>query len=153
MGATVQAPDGKNQVMEMGCYGIGITRIVGAAIEQNHDDHGIIWPTALAPFQLAICPINYHKSEPVRRATEKLYQQCLERDFEVLLDDRSLRPGVIFSDMELIGIPHRIVLSERGLAAQQFEYKGRKDDDARQLPLDELSAFLDTLYPNQCASG
>ena len=151
MQASVLDEQGKGVAPFMGCYGIGVTRVVAAAIEQNHDEHGIIWPPALAPFQLAICPINYHKSEPVRQATEKLYQQCLERDLDVLLDDRALRPGVIFSDMELIGIPHRIVLSERGIAAQQFEYKGRKDDNARELPLDELSAFLDGLYSNQCA--
>lgn len=153
MQASILDEQGKGVAPFMGCYGIGVTRVVAAAIEQNHDEHGIIWPAALAPFQLAICPINYHKSEPVKLATEKLYQQCLERDLEVLLDDRALRPGVIFSDMELIGIPHRIVLSERGLAAQQFEYKGRKDDKAQQLPLEELSAFLDKLYPDQCASG
>jgi prolyl-tRNA synthetase len=130
----------------MGCYGIGVTRVVAAAIEQNHDEQGIIWPATLAPFQLAICPINYHKSEAVKQATDDLYQQCLARGLEVLLDDRALRPGVIFSDMELIGIPHRIVLSERGLTAQQFEYKGRSDDNAQELPLDELPAFLDKLY-------
>ncbi|MDH3633780.1 MAG: proline--tRNA ligase [Gammaproteobacteria bacterium] len=153
MQASVLDEQGKGVAPFMGCYGIGVTRVVAAAIEQNHDEHGIIWPTALAPFQLAICPINYHKSEPVRLATETLYQQCLERELEVLLNDRALRPGVIFSDMELIGIPHRIVLSERGLAAQQFEYKGRKDDTAQELPLAELSAFLDNLYPDQCTPG
>jgi len=153
MQASVVDEQGKGVAPYMGCYGIGVTRVVAAAIEQNHDEHGIIWPAALAPFQLAICPINYHKSEPVKLATEKLYQQCLERGLEVLLDDRALRPGVIFSDMELIGIPHRIVLSERGLAAQQFEYKGRKDGNAQELPLDELSVFLDKLYPDPCASG
>ena len=146
MQATVLDEQGKGVAPFMGCYGIGVTRVVAAAIEQNHDEQGIIWPATLAPFQLAICPINYHKSEAVKQATDDLYQQCLVRDLEVLLDDRALRPGVIFSDMELIGIPHRIVLSERGLTAQQFEYKGRSDDSAQELPLDELPAFLDKLY-------
>ncbi len=148
MQAAVLDEQGKGVAPFMGCYGIGVTRVVAAAIEQNHDEHGIIWPKALAPFQLAICPINYHKSEPVKLATDKLYQECLERGLEVLLDDRALRPGVIFSDMELIGVPHRIVISERGLAAQQFEYKGRNDDSAQELPLDELTTFLDKLYPD-----
>jgi len=146
MQAAVLDEQGKGVAPFMGCYGIGVTRVVAAAIEQNHDEQGIIWPATLAPFQLAICPINYHKSEAVKQATDDLYQQCLTRGLEVLLDDRALRPGVIFSDMELIGIPHRIVLSERGLTAQQFEYKGRSDDSAQELPLDELSAFLDKLY-------
>ena len=153
MQAMVLGEQGKTVAPFMGCYGIGVTRVVAAAIEQNHDEHGIVWPETLAPFQLAICPINYHKSEAVKLATDKLYQDCLDRGLEVLLDDRALRPGVIFSDMELIGVPHRIVLSERGLTAQQFEYKGRSDDGAREISLDELASFLDELYPNQCASG
>ena len=153
MQAAVLDENGKGIAPFMGCYGIGVTRVVAAAIEQNHDEQGIIWPATLAPFQLAICPINYHKSEVVKQATDDLYQQCLARGLEVLLDDRALRPGVIFSDMELIGIPHRIVLSERGITAQQFEYKGRSDDSAQELPLDELEAFLDKLYPDQCAPG
>ncbi len=148
MQAAVLDEQGKGVAPFMGCYGIGVTRVVAAAIEQNHDEHGIIWPKSLAPFQLAICPINYHKSEPVKLATDKLYQECLERGLEVLLDDRALRPGVIFSDMELIGVPHRIVISERGIAAQQFEYKGRNDESAQELPLDELTTFLDKLYPD-----
>jgi prolyl-tRNA synthetase len=153
MQASVLDENGKGVAPFMGCYGIGVTRVVAAAIEQNHDAQGIIWPAALAPFQLAICPINYHKSEIVKQATDDLYQQCLARGLEVLLDDRALRPGVIFSDMELIGIPHRIVLSERGITAQQFEYKGRSDDSAQELPLDELKTFVDKLYPDQCAPG
>ncbi len=153
MQAMVLDERGKTVAPFMGCYGIGVTRVVAAAIEQNHDEHGIVWPETLAPFQLAICPINYHKSEAVKLATDKLYEDCLDRGLEVLLDDRALRPGVIFSDMELIGVPHRIVLSERGLTAQQFEYKGRSDDSAREISLDELTSFLDELYPNQCATG
>jgi prolyl-tRNA synthetase len=153
MQAMVLGEQGKTVAPFMGCYGIGVTRVVAAAIEQNHDEHGIVWPDTLAPFQLAICPINYHKSEAVKLATDKLYQDCLDRGLEVLLDDRALRPGVIFSDMELIGVPHRIVLSERGLTAQQFEYKGRKDESAREISLDGLASFLDALYPDQCAAG
>jgi len=137
----------------MGCYGIGVTRVVAAAIEQNHDDRGIIWPEALAPFQLAICPINYHKSEAVREASDKLYQQCVALGLNVFLDDRALRPGVMFSDMELIGVPHRIVLSERGLGAQQFEHKGRSDQDAQQLALEQMASFLDRLGSSPCAAA
>ena len=151
MQAMVLGEQGKTVAPFMGCYGIGVTRVVAAAIEQNHDEQGIVWPAALAPFQLAICPINYHKSEAVKLATDKLYQDCLDRGLEVLLDDRALRPGVIFSDMELIGVPHRIVLSERGLTAKQFEYKGRSDVSAKELSLDGLASFLDELYPGQCA--
>ena len=153
MQATVLGEQGKTVAPFMGCYGIGVTRVVAAAIEQNHDERGIVWPDALAPFQLAICPINYHKSEAVKLATDQLYQDCLARRLEVLLDDRALRPGVIFSDMELIGVPHRIVLSERGLTAQQFEYKGRSDDGTQELSLDELASFLDKLFPDQCVPG
>jgi len=146
MQATVLDEQGKSTVPYMGCYGIGVTRVVAAAIEQNHDAQGIIWPAKLAPFQLAICPINYHKSEAVRQAADEFYQSCLELGIEVLLDDRPLRPGVIFSDMELIGIPHRVVFSDRGLKAQQFEYKGRRDAESRDLPLAELTSFTKDLF-------
>ena len=146
MQATVLDEAGKSVTPYMGCYGIGVTRVVAAAIEQNHDDRGIIWPDALAPFQLAICPINYHKSEAVREAADRLYRDCIERGLEVLLEDRGLRPGVMFSDMELIGVPRRIVLSERGLGEGQVEYKGRRDDDARNLPRENLPEFLDELF-------
>jgi prolyl-tRNA synthetase len=145
MQATVLDENGNSRVTSMGCYGIGITRVVAAAIEQNNDDRGIFWPDALAPFQLAICPINYHKSDTVKQASDSIFQNCLDRGIEVLLDDRPLRPGVIFSDMELIGIPHRIVLSERGLGEEQFEYKGRRDESAQQIALEELPVFLDKL--------
>jgi len=145
MQATVLDENGKSRITSMGCYGIGITRVVAAAIEQNNDDRGIFWPDSLAPFQLAICPINYHKSDMVKQASESIFQNCLDRGIEVLLDDRPLRPGVIFSDMELIGIPHRIVLSERGLGENQFEYKGRRDETAQQISLEELPVFLDKL--------
>lgn len=145
MQATVLDENGNSRITSMGCYGIGITRVVAAAIEQNNDDRGIFWPDSLAPFQLAICPINYHKSDIVKQASESIFQNCLDRGIEVLLDDRPLRPGVIFSDMELIGIPHRIVLSERGLGEEQFEYKGRRDETAQQISLEELPVFLDKL--------
>lgn len=153
MQATVLDENGKEAVTKMGCYGIGITRIVAAAIEQNNDASGIYWPDSLAPFQLVICPINYHKSEQVKKAAEDLYQDCLKRGIEVLLDDRPLRPGVMFSDMELIGVSHRIVLSERGLGAKQFEYKGRRDQSASNYELTELPSFLDGLFKRTCKSA
>ncbi len=145
MQVSVLDEQGKGVVPYMGCYGIGVTRVVAAAIEQNHDDNGIIWPDALAPFELAICPINYHKSEQVKQAADEFYQKCLERGIEVLLDDRGLRPGVMFSDMELIGVPQRVVFSDRGLQQSQFETRARGDEASRDLPLDELPAFLDSL--------
>ena len=152
MQAAVLDENGKSQVTFMGCYGIGITRVIAAAIEQNNDARGIFWPDALAPFQLAICPINYHKSETVKKQSDELYELCIERGIDVLLDDRPLRPGVMFSDMELIGIPHRIVLSERNLESNQFEYKGRRDESAQEMPFAELPAFLDKLFGPACDS-
>jgi len=146
MQATVLNENGKSTTTLMGCYGIGITRVVAAAIEQNNDDRGIFWPDSLAPFQLAICPVNYHKSDSVKQTSDDLYQDCLERGIEVLLDDRPVRPGVMFSDMELIGVPHRIVLSERAIDSKQFEYKGRRDESAQQYALAELPGFLDQLF-------
>ncbi len=146
MQATVLDENGKSSTTLMGCYGIGITRVVAAAIEQNNDDRGIFWPDSLAPFLLAICPVNYHKSDFVKQASDDLYQKCLDRDVEVLLDDRPVRPGVMFSDMELIGVPHRIVFSDRGIDAKQFEYKGRRDESAQQIALAELPDFLDKLF-------
>jgi len=137
MGATVQNPDGQNQVMAMGCYGIGITRIVGAAIEQNHDDAGIIWPAPLAPFDVVLVPINMHRSDEVKDAAEILYLELKAAGHEVLLDDRDVRPGVKFADAELIGIPHRLVISERGLAAGQLEYRYRRDSESRNLDREE----------------
>jgi len=136
----------------MGCYGIGITRVIAAAIEQNNDEHGIFWPDSLAPFQLAICPINYHKSETVREQSNALYNLCITRGIDVLLDDRAIRPGAMFSDMELIGVPNRIVLSERGLNAKQFEHKGRQDESAGEFALADLPDFLDKLFTLECDS-
>jgi len=142
MKATVLDENGKAVVTTMGCYGIGVSRVVAAAIEQNHDDKGIIWPEAIAPFQIALLPMNMQKSEQVRETTERLYTELTEAGYEVLLDDRGERPGAMFADMELIGIPHRIVVGERGLKEGQLEYKGRRDTDNTNLPLDELMDFL-----------
>ncbi|AOU98599.1 proline--tRNA ligase [Acidihalobacter yilgarnensis] len=142
LNATVLDEQGQPAVLSMGCYGIGVSRIVGAAIEQNHDARGIVWPIPIAPFQVAIAPINLHKSQRLRDAVDTLYQTLREAGFEVLLDDRDVRPGVMFADLELIGIPHRIVLSERGLDAGEAEYKGRQDAESRQVPLGALVEFL-----------
>jgi prolyl-tRNA synthetase len=142
MGATVQDKDGKDREMLMGCYGIGITRIVGAAIEQNHDDNGIIWPEPLAPFDVVLVPINLQRSEIVQQAAEDLYAELQDRGLEVLYDDRDVRPGVKFADAELLGIPHRIVISERGLAEGELEYRHRRDPEARKLKRDAALKLL-----------
>jgi prolyl-tRNA synthetase len=142
MKATVLDEAGRAVTLIMGCYGIGVSRIVAAAIEQNHDEYGIIWPDSIAPFQLALVPINAHKSTRVRTATEQLYAELQSVGLEVLLDDRQLRPGVIFADMDLIGIPHRLVVSERGLDAGAIEYKQRQEKKTRELRLDSLTVEL-----------
>lgn len=142
MKASYLDESGQTQYMEMGCYGIGISRIVAAAIEQNHDDHGIIFPATMAPFQLAIIPIGLQKSSLVKDAVEKLYQQFSDAQIEVLLDDRDERPGVMFADMELIGIPHRIVIGERGLKQSIIEYQGRKDQASQAIPMDLIFSFI-----------
>jgi len=142
MGATVQDGDGKDRAVTMGCYGIGITRIVGAAIEQNHDDNGIIWPEPLAPFDVVLVPINMHRSEIVREAADALYEELASLGHEVLFDDRDVRPGVKFADAELIGIPHRLVISERGLEANELEYRHRRDDESRNLNREEALNLL-----------
>ncbi len=133
---------GEAVTLFMGCYGIGVSRIVAAAVEQNHDERGIIWPGALAPYQLAIIPIHLHKSQRLRAAVEDLYQRLVESGIEVLLDDRKERPGVMFADMELIGIPHRFVFSERGLDNHTLEYKGRRDSQSTDIPLDDAVEFV-----------
>ena len=133
---------GKEQVMEMGCYGIGVSRIVGAAIEQGHDERGIVFPAAIAPFAACIVPMGYHKSDAVRAAADKLLAELLAAGIDAILDDRNERPGVMFADMELIGVPHRIVVGERGLAEGKLEYKGRRDAEARMIPAGEVTAFL-----------
>ncbi|MDR3352236.1 MAG: proline--tRNA ligase [Zoogloeaceae bacterium] len=133
---------GQNQVMEMGCYGIGISRIVGAAIEQGHDEKGIVFPAAIAPFQVAIVPLGYHRNEKVKAEAEHLYDELRAVGVDVLLDDRDLRPGSMFADMDLIGIPHRIVVGERGLRDGTLEYKGRRDAEALTFPATEARQFL-----------
>ncbi len=140
--ATVLNESGQPVSMTMGCYGIGISRVVGAAIEQNHDARGIIWPEPIAPFEVALVAINMHKSQRLRAAAESLYEQLLEAGFEVLFDDREARPGVKFADIELIGIPCRLVLGERGLDAGVIEYKGRKDCEAMEIQLENVIDFL-----------
>ena len=142
MKAGVINEGGKNQIMLMGCYGIGISRVVAAAIEQNHDDKGIIWPANLAPFQVALCPMNMHKSERLKVAAEQLYLDLQAAGFEVLFDDRKVRAGFMFSDMELIGIPHCIILGDRGLDAGTIEYKGRTAQSNEEIPLAEVIDFL-----------
>ena len=145
MNATVLGDNGKPKTMIMGCYGIGVSRIVAAAIEQNHDDQGIIWPSAIAPFQVAIVPLNMQKSEAVKAAAEDLYQKLQSQGFEVLLDDRDERPGVKFADMELIGIPHRFVIGDRSLKENAIEYKSRKGGDAENIKLADLGDFIKKL--------
>lgn len=144
--AGVLNEDGKHQIMTMGCYGVGVSRIVAAAIEQNHDESGIIWPNAIAPFQVVLIPMNMHKSVRIAEATEQLYQQLTAAGIEVLFDDRKERPGVMFADMELIGIPHSIVIGERNLDNREVEYKNRRTGEKQLLALDSvvtaLQAFL-----------
>ena len=150
MNAVVLGEDGKSHVMPMGCYGIGISRIVAAAIEQNNDDRGICWPEPIAPFRLALLPMNAKKSHRVREVAEKLYAELVEAGVEVLYDDRDVRPGVMFTDMELIGIPHRVVIGERGIDSGTLEYRYRKDTENSEIPLDgALEAILDKLGLNE----
>ncbi|MDU4941521.1 MAG: proline--tRNA ligase [Mixta calida] len=142
MKAAVQGEDGRNQTLTMGCYGIGITRVVAAAIEQNHDDRGIVWPAALAPFQVAILPMNMHKSFRVKELAEELYATLRAKGIDVLLDDRKERPGVMFADMELIGIPHTIVLGDRNLDNDEIEYKARRAGEKQMIKRDRIVDFL-----------
>jgi prolyl-tRNA synthetase len=142
MNAVVLDENGKAQNMHMGCYGIGVTRVVAAAIEQNNDDNGIIWPSSLAPFQIALVPLNYDKSEDVRSTTDALYQELTSAGIEVFLDDRKERPGVKFADMELMGMPHRVVISDRGIKAGTFEYKSRTDSEKRDIDTQGACEYL-----------
>jgi prolyl-tRNA synthetase len=142
MKAVVLDENGKAITMTMGCYGIGVSRVVAAAIEQNHDKAGIIWPAAIAPFQVALLPMKMAKSHRVKEATEKLYEELTAAGIEVLLDDRDVRPGFMFSDMELIGVPHRVVVGEKGLDAGQVEYRGRRDSENTMIAIDEIVATL-----------
>ncbi|MBM7424171.1 proline--tRNA ligase [Spongiibacter marinus] len=142
LNATVLNEQGKEQVMIMGCYGIGVTRVVASAIEQNNDDKGIIWPDAIAPYQIALVPLNMQKSERVRDTAEQLYSQLKAAGYDVLLDDRNERPGVKFADMELMGIPHRIVIGDRGLDKGLLEYKHRRASDNEDIAIDDLMSVI-----------
>lgn len=142
MNAAIINEAGKNQIMLMGCYGIGISRIVAAAIEQGHDERGIIWPNELAPFQVAICPMNMHKSHRLADTVEKIYGELSAAGIDVLLDDRKVRAGFMFSDMELIGIPHRIVLGDRGLDTDTVEYQGRTDKESQEVAFADIVSFI-----------
>jgi prolyl-tRNA synthetase len=148
MKATCLDENGDAQTLVMGCYGIGVSRILAAAIEQNHDENGIIWPVAIAPFHLSLVPINMHKSQRLRDAVMSLYQELQVAGIEVLLDDRKERPGVMFSDAELIGIPHRLTFGERGLDAGTIEYRSRKDSENTDIPLAEVTEFIKKTISN-----
>ena len=142
MNANVLDQSGKPTPMAMGCYGIGVSRIVAAAIEQNHDEKGIIWPSAMAPFQMVLAPINLHKSTRLREAATQLYDDLLNAGIDVLFDDRPVRPGFMFADHELLGIPHRLIISEKGLDRNMLEYKGRRDTDSTDIPLNEAIPLM-----------
>jgi len=142
MDATFLDEKGQPQLLQMGCYGIGITRIVGAAIEQNHDERGMIWPQAIAPFALVVCPIGYDRSDAVRAAADRLHAELVAAGVDAILDDRGERPGAMFADWELIGVPHRIVLSDRGIKAGELEYQGRRDTAATNVAATDVLAFL-----------
>lgn len=149
LNAAVLDENGKNVTTTMGCYGIGVSRVVGAAIEQHHDDNGIVWPTALAPFQLALIPMQMKKSEMTREAAEKLYAELQAAGIDVLFDDRDARPGVMFADAELTGIPHRVVIGERGLKNGEVEYRGRRDEENQMLPLDGFVEHIRNLIAQE----
>lgn len=142
MEATYLDENGKPAPLQMGCYGIGVTRILGAAIEQNFDDKGIVWPDALAPFQIVLCPMGMDRSEMVKEQTEKLYADLQAAGVDVIVDDRGLRPGAMFADWELIGVPHRVVIGERGLKEGKLEYQGRRDTEATAVAVDEMVGFI-----------
>ncbi|MCA0402915.1 MAG: proline--tRNA ligase [Proteobacteria bacterium] len=145
MNASVINEEGQLQTMMMGCYGLGISRVVAAAIEQHHDDKGILWPKAIAPFDLVIIPINANRSEKVKETAEKLYQELSDLGLDVLLDDRNERPGVLFADSDLLGIPHRLVIGERSLEQGEVEYKGRQDSEATNIKLVDLKTKISEL--------
>jgi len=142
MGATYLDEGGKPQPMQMGCYGIGVTRVLGAAIEQNFDARGIIWPESIAPFEVVLCPMGYDRSESVRAQTDLLYSELMAAGIDVILDDRGERPGVMFADWELIGVPHRLVIGERGLKEGKLEYQSRRDEQATLLPVAEAGGIV-----------
>lgn len=142
MNATYLDENGKPQLLEMGCYGIGVTRLLGAAIEQNHDERGIIWPLAMAPFTVVLCPIGYDRSADVKTAADQLHEQLQSLGIDVMLDDRGERPGAMFADWELIGVPHRVVLSDRGLKEGKLEYQGRRDAQSTAVAVADVTSFL-----------
>ena len=142
MKATYLDENGKPQLLQMGCYGIGITRILGAAIEQNFDDKGIIWPTAIAPFEVVLCPMGYDRNEAVKAAADSVLAQLLEAGVDAILDDRGERPGAMFADWELIGVPHRVVIGDRGLKEGQLEYQGRRESAATAVELGKILPFI-----------
>ena len=142
MNATYLDEASKPQLLEMGCYGIGVTRILGAAIEQGHDERGIIWPDAIAPFRVAICPIGYDRSEDVRQVATRLHDDLEALGVDAILDDRGERPGAMFADWELIGLPHRVVVSERGLKEGMAEYQGRREAEATKVAIGDLAGFV-----------
>jgi prolyl-tRNA synthetase len=142
LGATYLDADGQSRVLEMGCYGIGVTRVVAAAIEQNHDERGIVWPEPLAPFAVAIAPVGYDRNDAVRALADQLHDELEAAGVEVLLDDRGERPGVMFADLELIGIPHRITIGDRGLKEGKVEYQARRDTQATGVPVGEIAHYI-----------
>ena len=145
MNCGVLSETGKHQLLTMGCYGIGVSRIVAAAIEQNHDKFGVIWPDPIAPFKVALIPMNMHKSQRIKETAEALYDKLTAMGIDVLFDDRKERPGVMFNDMELIGIPHSIVIGERNLDNQQIEYKHRRTGEKQLLDIDAAADFIAAL--------
>ena len=142
MKATFLDENGKPQLLEMGCYGIGVTRLLGASIEQNHDDKGIIWPDAIAPFEVVICPLGYDRNEAVRAAADHLHKELIAAGIDVVLDDRGERPGVMFADWELIGVPHRITVGDRGLKENNVEYQHRRDEKATAVPVPVIAHLV-----------
>jgi prolyl-tRNA synthetase len=142
MNATYLDETGKPQLLQMGCYGIGVTRILGAAIEQNHDERGIVWPAAIAPFVVVVCPIGYDRSAEVRAAADRLHDELQAHGIDVMLDNRGERPGAMFADWELVGVPHRVVISDRGLKEGKIEYQGRRDAQATSVPADNMVEFV-----------
>lgn len=142
--AKVLDQNGKSVVMDMGCYGIGVSRVIAATIEQNHDESGIIWPESIAPFHIALIPLQYDKSDEVKALTDQMYQDLQRAGYDVILDDRDKKtsPGVKFADMDLMGIPHRVVISPRGLEAGTLEYKGRRDTDKQDVKVEDLMSLL-----------
>ncbi len=148
MNATFLDENGKTQPMQMGCYGIGVTRIVGAAIEQNYDERGIIWPAAIAPFEVVVCPVGYDRSEAVKAEADRIHAELLAAGVDAILDDRGERPGVMFADWELIGVPHRVVIGDRGLKEGQVEYQGRRDAEASRVAVADIVGHVRKLLAN-----